>query len=133
MLASATKTKFENITNLTTDNIPPRLANAVLSVVTNLKIMQTLIIPRGKGKTLELIKRSAITKEYIVCINLMEVKNIENTAKELNLKIPQPITFSDFRDRKYYGKGIRGFLIDNADLFLQSLTNVPINSITVSS
>ena len=33
MLASATKTKFENITNLTTDNIPPRLANAVLSVV----------------------------------------------------------------------------------------------------
>ena len=32
MLASATKTKFENITNLTTDNIPPRLANAVLSV-----------------------------------------------------------------------------------------------------
>ena len=30
MLTSATKTKFENITNLTTDNIPPRLANAVL-------------------------------------------------------------------------------------------------------
>ena len=32
LLASDTKTKFENITNLTTDNIPPRLANAVLSV-----------------------------------------------------------------------------------------------------
>ena len=32
MLTSSTKTKFENITNLTTDNIPPRLANAVLSV-----------------------------------------------------------------------------------------------------
>ena len=86
--------------------------------------MQTLIIPRGKGKTLELIKRSAITKEYIVCINSMEVKNIENIAKELDLNIPKPITFSDFRDKKYYGKEIKGFLIDNADLFLQSLTNI---------
>ena len=40
MLVSATKTKFENITNLTTDNIPPRLANAVLSVAETLKIME---------------------------------------------------------------------------------------------
>lgn len=95
--------------------------------------MQTLIIPRGKGKTTELIKRSAITKEYIVVINLIEVKRIEEIARDLDLKIPQPITFSEFRDRKYYGAGIKGFLIDNADLFLQSLTNVPINSITVSS
>jgi hypothetical protein len=31
LLASATETKIENITNLTTDNIPPRLANAVLA------------------------------------------------------------------------------------------------------
>jgi hypothetical protein len=33
LLASATETKIENITNLTTDNIPPRLANAVLAEV----------------------------------------------------------------------------------------------------
>ena len=37
MLASSTKTKFENITNLTTDSIQPRLANAVLPVAEVLK------------------------------------------------------------------------------------------------
>ena len=34
MLASTIKTKFENITNLTTDNIPPRLVNTMLAAVT---------------------------------------------------------------------------------------------------
>jgi hypothetical protein len=95
--------------------------------------METLIISRGKGKTTELIKKSAETGNYIVCHSLDEANRIQSKAQDMGLKIPLPITYDEFLKKRYYGKGIGGFLIDNADMFLQSLSNVPINSITVSS
>lgn len=95
--------------------------------------MKTHIIPRGKGKTTELIKKSAETGDYIVCHRLDESNRIQAEAQEMGLQIPLPITYDEFLKKRYYGKGISGFLIDNADMFLQSLSNVPINSITVSS
>ncbi len=95
--------------------------------------MKTHIIPRGKGKTTELIKKSAKSGDYIVCHRLDEANRIQMEAQEMGLKIPLPITYDEFFKKRYYEKGISGFLIDNADMFLQSLSNVPINSITVSS
>jgi len=95
--------------------------------------METLIIPRGKGKTTELIKKSAESGDYIVCDRLHEANRIQVKAQSMGLQIPLPITYNEFLKKGYYGKGISGFLIDNADMFLQSLSKVPINSITVSS
>lgn len=95
--------------------------------------MKTHIIPRGKGKTTKLIKKSAETGDYIVCHSLDEANRIQAEAQEMGLQIPLPITYNEFLKKLYYGKVISGFLIDNADVFLQSLSNVPINSITVSS
>lgn len=95
--------------------------------------MKTYIIPRGKGKTTELIKKSAESGDYIVCSRHDEANRIQAEAQDKGFKIPLPITYDEFLKKRYYEKGIRGFLIDNADMFLQSLSNVPINSITVSS
>jgi hydrogenase maturation factor len=95
-------------------------------------IMKTYIISRGKGKTTKLIAESAKTGDYIICHCSFEAKRIQKEAQDMGLKIPLPITYNDFLEKRYYGKGISGFLIDNADMFLQSLTTVQINSITVS-
>jgi hypothetical protein len=95
--------------------------------------MKTHIIPRGKGKTTELIKKSAESGDYIVCHQLAEVNRIQMEARRMGLRIPLPITYDEFLKKRYHSKGISGFLIDNADMFLQSLSDVPINNITVSS
>ena len=94
--------------------------------------MQTYIISKGKGKTTKLIQKSAETGNYIVCYSLDEANSIQVFAQDMGLKIPLPITYDEFLNKQYYGKDINGFLIDNADMFLQSLSNVPINSITVT-
>jgi len=95
--------------------------------------MKTYIIPRSKGKTIKLIKESARTNNYIVCHSIDEACRIQALAIEMKLQIPLPITYYEFLEKRYYAKGINGFLIDNADMFLQSISNVPINSITVSN
>ena len=95
--------------------------------------MRTLIIPKGKGKTTRLIKKSAVTGDYIVCFDYDEAVRIQMEAQKMGLKIPLPITFKDFLEKRYYGNNIPGFLIDNIDIILESLSYVPIDSITVSS
>lgn len=87
---------------------------------------------RGHGKTTQLIKKSAKSGDYIVCHNQYEAKIISGMAKKLELDIPFPITYQDLIEKRYYGKNISSFLIDNADLFLQKLTDVTINAITIT-
>jgi hypothetical protein len=94
--------------------------------------MEKIIMKRWHGKTTQLIKESASSGDYIVCHNQNEAKVIADKAKKLELDIPFPITYLDFIEKRYSGKNISGFLIDNADLFLQKLTNVPINGITIT-
>jgi len=92
------------------------------------------IICRGRrgGKTVEAIKLAAETWSYIVCINRKEADRVFDVSKKLGIDIPNPITIEDFIGKRYYAKGIRGFIIDNADMCLQSLTTVPINAITIT-
>ena len=93
--------------------------------------MRMIYRPRGEGKTTELIKISAEKQQYIVCINQMECSRIFSQARLMGLDIPFPITFDEFIKREYYGKGIKGFLIDNADQLLQYMSSVPVEAITV--
>ncbi len=95
--------------------------------------MKTYIIPRGKGKTIKLIKKSSETGDCIVCCSIEEASKIHLKSLDMRLNIQFPITYNEFIKKHYYGSRISGFLIDNADMLLQSLSNVPINIITVNS
>lgn len=94
--------------------------------------MQVICRGRQGGKTIEAIKLAAKTWSYIVCVNRQEADRVFNVSQGLGIDIPNPITIKDFIGKQYYARGIRGFIIDNADMCLQSLTNVPINCITVT-
>lgn len=95
--------------------------------------MEKIIKGRGQGKTLDLIKKSSLTGDYIVCSNFNNAAMIQCEAQEHGLNIPFPITYYEFTQKKYYSKGISGFLIDNVEMFLESLTDVPINAITFNT
>jgi hypothetical protein len=96
--------------------------------------MKIIIKPTGQGKTTELIKISAEKHFHIVCHSKKECERISNSAQSMKLDIPYPITFNEFLEANYYGKGIRkGFLIDNADMLLRSISRgVPIQAITLN-
>jgi hypothetical protein len=96
--------------------------------------MEKIIMKRGYGKTYQLIKKSSITGDYIVCHSMQEASSIQRQAQELGLKIPFPLSYDEFLDKKYYGKNISGFLIDNVELLIRRLSksDVPVNAITLS-
>lgn len=87
----------------------------------------------GAGKTRAILQQCAREGGYIVCLNKDECHRVQTEAIKDGFDIPLPITFSDFLCRKYYGPGIGKFHIDNADLLLQSLTSVKIDSISVTT
>lgn len=94
--------------------------------------MEKIIMKRGYGKTTQLIKKSAETRNYIVCRDFKEACRIHQDAIKMGLNIPLPITYTEFIEKKYCGKNINGFLIDNVDILLEYISNVPVNSITLS-
>lgn len=93
--------------------------------------MKKIILGEYAGKTKQLIEMSSKDWLYIVCMDDKEVERISSFANELGLDIPFPITFNEFKNSFYYGKHIKGFLIDNADMLLKTLTRVPIKAITM--
>lgn len=95
-----------------------------------MKIIQRPI--RG-GKTTKLIQLAAQGRyKLIVCGSLVEAHQIFKSAQDLGLNIPMPITYNELIRRKYAGKNIESFLFDNVDLFLQTLTSVKIEAISVT-
>lgn len=87
---------------------------------------------KGGGKTDELIKISNNTKDVIVCMNINDMVRVKSRARHLKLSIPQPITYSDFINKNYLGRNISGFLIDNIEELLNSISYIPINAITLT-
>lgn len=95
--------------------------------------MQIILRPRQMGKTTELIRMSAETFAYIIVRSKNDATRIFHQAKEVGLDIPFPLTFQEFISGEYFGKNIKGFLIDNADDLLQSLSKgVPVQAISVT-
>lgn len=91
--------------------------------------MKKIILERGKGKTTELIKISSETGDYIVCASIDEAAYIQSMANELGLRIPLPITYNEFL-KGYYGRQISGFLIDNVERLLYSISD-KVNAVTL--
>ena len=54
-------------------------------------------------------------------------------AKDMGCDINTPISFHEFLTDAYFATGVHTFLIDDADILLQYLTNVPIEAATFTS
>jgi len=103
--------------------------------------LNTIILPRGLGKTTALVKHSAKTGITMCVLNRNMVDFTMNMAKGLSLKIKEPITHSDLlrimngaRAPAYMG-GIStkcNVLLDDADLFLVNALSKYLNLDTIS-
>ncbi len=95
--------------------------------------MEVILGARRQGKTTRIIRVAAENFSYIICSNRREVLRIANQAREMGLEIPFPITMDEYMDGLFYGRGIKSFVIDNAELILQRFTkNVPIVAISIN-
>ena len=89
-------------------------------------------MPRRCGKTYQLIQKSAMTGDRIVCRDLQNCRLIKKYSDSLGLTIPHPISYHQFLELRNKKSDISGVLIDNVDDFVQSLTNVKVNAITLT-
>lgn len=88
--------------------------------------MKIINLDRGQGKTTRLLYASEFNNIPILCATLQHKKFIEERARQLGLKIPEPICvanlihYLEMRDEKLLNKDI---LIDEAPMVLQILLN----------
>ena len=93
--------------------------------------MKVIASGRQTGRTTQLIQQAADEFLYIVCPTMERVKYVQRKAREAGLDIPNPMTWSEFSAHRFYGKGINGFVIDDLDHCLQSMTSVPIRAVAL--
>jgi len=94
--------------------------------------MKVIVGGRQTGKTTALIRQSAETGFYIVTDSQRSVVRIERQAKSMGLSIPIPLTYDEFIDHDYVGRGIDGLLIDDADRFLERFSYTPIVAVSLN-
>ena len=94
--------------------------------------MEIIYRSRGQGKTTDLIKMSAKNGYCLVCSTMNQVQWVWNHARAHDLDIPFPITFGEFINHQYHGKGVKGFLIDDADQLLQYMSSVPVFAVAMT-
>lgn len=94
--------------------------------------METIIKPIAGGKTTEIIKRCAEQGGVIVCMDAREIGRIIEQSRRMGLDIALPITFDEFRREGYYAQENDCFHIDNAGMLIQSMTSVPVATITLT-
>jgi hypothetical protein len=94
--------------------------------------MKVIVGQRQTGKSEQILRLAVEHFAYIVCPTMQEVTDLWSRAKELNLDIPQPITWDAFVDHRYYSRGIKAFVIDNLDLCVQSMTTVDIKGVSLN-
>jgi len=94
--------------------------------------MIVIVAKRQTGKTSTLIRLAHEQGGYIVCRSKSMAGDIANMARKMECNIAFPITYEEFIDKRYYGKMISKFYIDDADALLQSMTVVPIEAVTLT-
>lgn len=95
--------------------------------------MRIIVGAAASGKTTDLIRISAETGYYIVTYSHEAAYKTAQMARGMGLDIPFPLSFGEFLRKEYFAKGVKGFLIDNVDMLLESLTSVPIGAITLTA
>ena len=90
-------------------------------------------MPRASGKTTLLIKESAKTGRPIIEPNTASTRYVEEQARNMGLKIPEPISATSWNSGYYRGSNfnrINGFLIDELDSVLANIFGRPIDKAT---
>lgn len=97
--------------------------------------MELIIKGRGKGKTTELINRSAETQTYILTVNTQRARDIFLKAREMDVYIPYPVTIDEyFSTHGFTGSFIKSVYIDDADDVLKHIfCRVGIEAITMTN
>ena len=87
--------------------------------------MKIINLPRAKGKTTRLLYASEFNNIPILCSNQASKQHLLDSAKRLNLDIPEPITPSDVTMGGVFKTSLRDqdILVDEAPMVLQSLLN----------
>lgn len=75
--------------------------------------------PRQSGKTDELIKLASARKAYLVVFSYAEAQRCQERARSLGLSLYFPLTYEEFIKGDFYGKGARGFLVDDVEDLLR--------------
>lgn len=78
-------------------------------------------LPRGKGKSTELIKLSAERGGYIVVLDRNHAANLASLANSMGLNIPKPLTLGELRSKNLTRQTTHEIYIDNLDLQLNSI------------
>lgn len=94
--------------------------------------MLSIVGGRQQGKTTALIDLAHEHGGYIVVRSKSMAGEVADMARKMERNIAFPLTYEEFLNKRYYGKGISKFWIDDADALLQSLTSVPIEGITLT-
>ena len=84
---------------------------------------------RGNGKTYKAIQLSKEKQMPIVCFSYHQIEYIKHKAKEMNLKIPEPIMVEDVR-KKVIGNR-RGLIVDDLDLLLRRIFDDEVRYATI--
>ena len=95
--------------------------------------MKVIARPRQGGKTTDLVKLAAQEFLYVVCPDRHQVRHVQRMAAEMGLDIPFPMTWGEFLRCDYHSKGVQGFVIDNLDLCIQSMSPVvPVRAVSLT-
>ena len=95
--------------------------------------MKIIYEPIRMGKTVRLIKLANNYNGYIITRDINRCHEIMELSEKHNCKINFPLTFMEFINHDYYGKNIKCFHIDNADILLQYIAeHVKIESISLN-
>lgn len=86
--------------------------------------------PRYCGKTVQLIQYSAITREPIICSDMMHKTQVKETAKKMGYDIPEPLTIIELTSKDSKRDM---YLVDDLDHVFQTLINMQIDIATISS
>lgn len=83
-------------------------------------MMELVVANRCSGKTVKLIKQSAVTGIPIMVNNNVSKKYIESTAKRFELTIPDPVVITDYVKNGFH-KEHKQFLIDELEACLLAI------------
>lgn len=96
--------------------------------------MKIIARPRQAGKTTDLIKLAAEHFAYIVCVSHEHAYQLATQARAAGLDIPFPLTFDEFIEGRFFGKGVRGFVIDDVDMLLSRMAHgVPVLAMSATT
>lgn len=94
--------------------------------------MKVIVGQRQSGKSEQILRLAVEHFAYIVCPTMEQVTELWARARELNLDIPQPITWDAFVAHRYHARGVKAFVIDNLDLCIQYMTSVDIKGVSLN-